>query len=1131
MKAYRVLLHVFAGAMLVLALASGAIAQVGSASAALNGTVRDPSGAVVPRATITLTSVETGTKQVATTNSDGTYVFVNIPPGSYSAQAARQGFKTSEQPPFRLDVNQSSTLNFALQVGSPQTTVEVQAGGLHLQTSSAVLGIVIGQEEINSLPLNGRNFTQFLSLSPGTIPGGGGFANYIGDNNSQPSINGQSGRSNMWALDGVINYQDIRDTYATQPIIDNISQIKFQSHSDEAQFGGTLGGIVNVVTKSGTNQFHGTLWEFFNKDSLNASNYFNPTRTPVTSNHFGGNLGGPVLLPHYNGRNKTFFFVSYEGFRFSSSSESLLLTPTPAQLSGDMSNLEDLDEQLYNPYSSVPDDSYANGVFRAPFMCDSAGSPLPVNSQGVQPTGTPCDIIPPALLNQTMLFYAKSFFPKPQDTGNPNFNLRDTTPQTTTQNEMSVRIDEQLGSKDRLFGRYTGSWQPTKGSGGYPGFLSIETTDTYNIAANWTHTFDSSTVLQLTFGRSNGQFNTKNQFEHAPTDFLSQSGFAPYLFTHAATGDIIPGVNIAGYLGGGNYVMLANYADTWQYKGSLMKTIGRHSLQMGASLATIGWTQPFNGSEVDFDSPQTADGNGNGGDALASYLLGLPTYSEVDNVYSTLRGGKVIGGYFQDQWRATDKLTVNVGLRYDVTVHPREGRSSDGSDITGDFDLSNGTYILQNPAPACSPTRGAPCIPGGALPEHVVIAKNGKIAHDVYDNIQPRIGFAYRITPNLVMHGGYGRFFDNWALVAENQSNYTQAWPNVAFIATPGDINLGYPNGPANDPFGLGNTGKIEPFDSPFSPFNVNAYVDPNMKDAYADEFNFGFEQQLGTHATVTLNYVGSRTERVPEGITGNAAPAPGPGDPQERTPFPYIPQQPYMVSKGNSSYNALQASADIRYKSGLVSTIAYTYSRMIDLGGFQNPYDLEEGRAANGLTHVFTASFVYPLPFGLGQRWRTSNSFIDRLIGGWQLNGIVSLRSGGLYDVDSGDPTIPNTNNFYGVERADIVGNPHEGTTGANSLHPINTDAFAIPAPFTFGNMPRNSLTGPVYKNLDASLFRSIEITEDKRLEFRIEAFNALNYVIFGGPDTAMEDPNFGVVSSTGNSERNVNLAAKFYF
>ncbi len=731
---FKVLLLIAVGAFCASAFHSAAFAQVGAAAARLNGTVRDTTGAVVPGANITLTNVDTGLRQTSSTNSTGNYSIANITPGHYTVQAQKQGFNTSKQPTFTLQVNQTATINFRLQVGSSNTTVVVSAAGLQIETATADLGMVIGRKEINDLPLNGRNFTELLLLGPGISTanpsgnaGGGGIGNPIG-NVTFPAINGQSNRSNMFLLDGINNYGSIRDTYAVQPIIDDMLEFKVQSHNDEAQFGQTLGGIVNLVTKSGTNQFHGDVWEFLRNDALDATNYFNPVRTPLNQNQFGANVGGPVLLPHYNGRNKTFFFGSYEGFRNDTSSESLLITPTPAQLSGDFSNLESQGVQLFNPYSSTPDPSQGSGYFRQPFMCDPSGTvPLPVNGAGIQPPGTPCDIIPPSLLNRTMIYFAKTLFPAPINTGNPGFNSRDTTPATVRQNEFSARLDEQIRSNDRIFVRYTGAWQPDTNSGGYPGLLAHTQSNNYNFAANWTHTFGQNAVLQLTFGRVSAQYNTTPEFTNAPSNFLQNSGFSQYFYNHGSFGgSLIPSVNVSGYLGGGGYVGRLHYSNIYEYKGDITKVVGRHTLGIGASLATDGWEQPFFGSEVDFDAPQTADGNGNGGDALASMVLGVPTYSEVDNVYSLLHGGKISGAYFQDQWRASDKLTVNLGLRYDLTTNPRQGKASDGSNITGDFNFSNGTYILQNPAPACSATQGAPCIPGGALPPHVTIAKNGK---------------------------------------------------------------------------------------------------------------------------------------------------------------------------------------------------------------------------------------------------------------------------------------------------------------------------------------------------------------------------------------------------------------------
>src|SRR6202020_1419169 len=298
--------------------------------------------------------------------------------GACVATASGSGFSVGKSPEFELSVNQTATINFSLQIGSVTSTVSVSASGVQLQTSTAELGTVIGSTEVNALPLNGRNFTELLLLSPGVSSvnvtensGFGGIGNPVGTV-VLPSVNGQNNRSNMYLLDGINNYGSIRDTYAVQPTLDDIEEFKVQSHNDEAQFGQVLGGIVNVVTKSGTNTFHGDAWEFLRNDAMDAANYFNPIKTPLKQNQFGLGVGGPVLLPHYSGHDKTFFYASYEGYRNNTASNNFYRTPTAAQLGGDFSNLSSQGIQLYNPFSSVPQSGSetpnATGFDLQPFM-------------------------------------------------------------------------------------------------------------------------------------------------------------------------------------------------------------------------------------------------------------------------------------------------------------------------------------------------------------------------------------------------------------------------------------------------------------------------------------------------------------------------------------------------------------------------------------------------------------------------------------------------------------------------------------------------------------------------------------------------------------------------------------------
>ncbi len=1108
------------------------------ATAALGGTVADSSGAVVQGATVTLRNINTGIQTVTRTNATGVYSIENIIPGLYALEVTKEGFATEKQSSLPLAVNQTATVNFTLRTGTAQETVQVSAQGVQLETSTAELGNVIGKQDVNALPLNGRNFTQLTLLSPGSSP-----ANQSGNaagswlvpygNVSFPAVNGQNNNSNMYLLDGTVNFGGIRDTYGIAPILEDVQEFKVQSHNDEARFGQVLGGIVNVVTKSGTNQFHGDVWDFLRNDALDATPYFAQDKTPLKQNQFGGTISGPVILPHYNGRNKTFFSSSYEGFRNHTAANKLGLTPTSAELAGDFSALSDT--QIYNPYSTVV---ASNGVAtRQPFLCDSAGNPSPLNSSNLQTSGTPCNKIPTSLLNVTMVNFAKTFFPAPTDTGNPAFNERDTTPNVVDSNQITERIDEQIRGNDRVFGRYTGWWQTTSGSGGFPNLLSKTDSYSYNFAAHWTHTFGPSMVMDLGFGRTYGDYNVSPQMLNVPANYLQQSGFAQYFYDHPAGPQLIPSMFPSGdYVGGPNYAANIHWTDIYDYRGDLSKAHGKHLFSMGASLATNGWWQPFYGSQDNFEAFQTSDGEGHGGDAMASMMLGIPSYAEVDNVYSYLHGGKVISAYFQDQWRMTPRLTINLGLRYDLTINPREGRRSNGSDITGDFDFSNGTYVLQNPAPACSATQGTPCIPGGTLPAHVVVAKNGKISRDIYDNIGPRVGFAYRVTGKTVLRGAYGMFFDNWAALTWNQSNNTQSWPNTAFIGTSG-LNLTNPTGFATDPFNLGSGSfsSILPPPDPWSQSNV--FFAPHQPNARSQQYNFGIQRELSANSTVTVNYVGAHDTRLPDVVTGNAAFAPGPGDPTLRSPFPYMQPEGYMTSFGNSSYNALQLSLQMKSRSGFTSQVNYTWSRVFDIGcdgyftgcSIQDPYhpQNDRGPATFDQPHVFNASWVYPLPFGRGKKWGGSNTVLDYVVRDWQVNGILSMSSGLPYDVST-DNSIPNTNNFFGSERANIVGNPN---VGVNRIQPFNPAAFAVPAPFTFGNMGRNSLRSDWNRSLDFSVFRSFLITESKRLEFRLEAFDATNTPVFGIPDSFLGDPHFGLVSSTASTERQLQVALKLYF
>ncbi|MFZ0594954.1 MAG: carboxypeptidase regulatory-like domain-containing protein, partial [Bryobacteraceae bacterium] len=678
--------------------------------AAINGTVTDESGAVVAGATITLTSVESGVTRTSVTNGSGNYVFVDVLPAAYSMRVTKEGFSTVNQPQFTMYVNQTATFNFHLTVGATQQSVTVEATAAAIESSTSELGTVINEKAVNDLPLNGRNFTQLLALTPGASPvsvaqnsgGGGGFAGNAIGSFVFPALNGQRNRSNMFLLDGTVDLGSFIGNYNFPPIVDTVEEFKVQSHNDEAEFGQAVGGIVNVVTKAGTNTFHGSLWEFLRNQQLDARNFFLASRNPLRQNQFGVAGGGPVWIPKlYKGENHTFFYGGYEGYRQSQATQNLLLTPTPAQLGGDFSGVS---SQIYNPYTTT---QLSNGSYsRTPF----AGN-----------------IIPTSLLNPAALLYAKTLFPAPSTTNVSGTNAVDATPIHLNQDSYQGRIDQVFNEHDTLFGRISYYNNTETSSAGFPGALNAVSLDGWNYAIHETHTFGPTSVLDMHFGRNWGDDLIAKDFPNIPSGFVSQLeglGFSPnFISSFRSGGTYVPLISISGYPGvGGNNLQDTRVAAVWEFGGDYTKIVGRHTFKAGANFASNNTVSPIYGADIGFAAAETSNplSPGGTGNALASFLLGVPDNAGKRNVLETEHGGWVDGFYVQDQWKVTDRLTLNLGFRYDLTLWPIYGTPGTPDQYVGDLNLNNGTYILAAQPYACSPTNGFPCIPGGTLPAHVV---------------------------------------------------------------------------------------------------------------------------------------------------------------------------------------------------------------------------------------------------------------------------------------------------------------------------------------------------------------------------------------------------------------------------
>jgi hypothetical protein len=1101
---------------------------------AINGTVRDSSGAVVPNATVTLANVATGVKRTTETNSVGNYGFVDIHPGSYDLAVSKAGFKTARESEILVLVNQTSTYNFTVQVGTATQAITVTAPAAKVETSTAELGSVVTTRPVNDLPLNGRNFTELLSLTPGVSPvntsqSNGFMANPIGDF-TFPAINGQTNRSNFYFLDGLNDQNDYASAYAVAPVVDDIEEFKVQSHNDQAEFGGVLGGIINVVTKSGTNQFHGSAWEFVRNNTFDARDPFVANVTPYKQNQFGGTIGGPVILPHYNGRNKTFFFGTYEGFRARRASESLYTVPTPAELNGDLSAIT---APIYNPFTTRPDPNNPGKLFRDPFA----------NNQ-----------IPASLIDPHMVAYAKALFPGPVQTGVPGINGIDNFSNLTDQDEMSVRLDEALNATNSFWFRYSAFWQPVLLAGGYVGNYESQHTIGNNWGASWIHTFGPSATLQAEFGHNSVGLTQVTGWPVASTNSLiQQAGFASEFACSFQFGPRcqIPGISINGFLGAGPLYFNYPASDVWETKADFTKIVGRNTFETGFDINKNGLISPYGKGGIDSYENETMTSfetsnleTSSGGSALGSFLLGVPDSASLRGTYSTEYGGWIDGFYFQDQIKATRHLTVNLGGRYEFTLRPLQGSRKDGNLYIGDLDLNNGTYILQAQPPSCAQTGKAPCIPGGVLPSDVVVTpfSNNSIVHNDYDNIAPRAGLAYSLNPKTVIRASAGRFFDNWAALDQTAQNYTGTWPEIIqFLGS--NLNPGAPTVSAESPLAAQETSAL-PGPTPFN--QTQWYMSPVLQNPYSWQWNFGIERQLTPNTLLSANYVGSSSSRLDLGPYENVATTPGPGTPAQvaaRRPFPYIQSTYYDNSIGRSHYSAFQFELKKTYTHGLTYLVSYTWSKCMDLAGddwygvgasVENPYNLDGNMGVCGfdLTNNLTGSWVYQLPFGAGGRFVTGNRVVDNIIGHWQFNGISTFTSGQPYDIGvSGD--IANTGNTsgapYGYERLNVVGNPTLANPTTSQW--FNEAAFAVPAPYTFGDLGRNALRADGFVDFDLSLFRSFPITEDKRLEFRFEAFNSTNTPTWGIPGQVYSTPTFGEVTSTRSVERELQFALKFYF
>ena len=1115
--------------------AIGPLAEAQQASATVNGVVSDPSGAAIPGALIKLTNVNTAVERSTKANSDGAYALLNVTPGAYTLQASATGFAGVTQAQVNLEVNQTATFDFHLKVGETQTSLTVEASAAAVESSTSELGTVVSNRNVVELPLNGRNFTQLLTITPGVANvnrdqsggGGGGFVGNAIGGFAFPAINGSRVRSNTFLLDGVNNLNTFLTTYNFQPIVDDIQEFKTQGHNDLAEYGGVTGGIISVVSKSGTNTYHGTLWEFLRNEQMDARGFFDRNRVPLRQNTFGVAAGGPIWIPKiYNGKNRTFFYAAYEGYRQHLSNQGGTLGPTDAMRGGDFSVGVDPSKPapiIYDPFSTTFDpatNTYSRNAF--------SGNKIPASQ-----------------MSPITKLYQDTLIPKAGALVNGN-NIYIPTPSSTAQDSGSIRGDQYIRNSDQIMFRFSKYEQLLQVPNGPVG-RQLSNIYGHNLTAHETHTFGPTAVVDVYFGRNYG-FNTQRLATLNETAAFTKSvlglGVSPN-FSNLNGNTYAPSLMVDNYVGM-PYARQQDtgLADVWQFGGNFTKIFGKHTLKFGADFQTNNFTSPITTANEGFTVKQTAGlgaNQGIGGDPWASFLLGVPGNAVLRVVKEVNKGGKSNAFYVQDQWKLSPRLTVNIGFRYEYKIWPVYG---EGRDLyTGNANPVTGQYILTALPPNCSASVGAPCIPNGiyaangpspysGLPPHVIVTphSNHSIFNNDFGDWSGRLGLAYRINDKTAARAGYGRFYDMWGAVTQLAQNFGGNWPAVQTISNSA-LNQTTITAPVTDPLNLGGGGGIV---YPRVSFDqVSQWmVDPNFKTSYMDQWNFGIQREMPGNAVLDVNYVGSVGRRLDWGPIMNVA-QPGPGDPQARQPFPYMNPQWFDMSVGNSRYNSLQVSFNKRATKNVAFLVSYTLAKSVDDGcslgancNVSNPYNRAADTQVSDLnqTHVFSASFTAHSPFGKG-----ANKAVSVLAGGWQLNGIVQMHSGAPYTVTASNGIL--NNGGYNQERANVSGDPN--SCCKTPAQWFNTATFSNPAPYTYGNSLPNLMRMDWGRNLDLSIFRQFHtnLGEARYFEFRAEGFNVFNNVVFGQPNSGIGNQNFGVVTGTQNQPRQLQLGLKFYF
>jgi len=1163
-------------------------------SGSLAGTVRDTSGAVIAGARLTVTDLDRGNQLVTNSNQQGEYTVSPLKIGRYQVSAEKAGFKKAVEGPVVVNVDERPAVDFTLTVGSIHETIIVTTQAPLLETETSDLGQLVDSRQAETLPLNGRNYAQLALLGAGVAPSEPGSRV---ETSYGFSSNGSRSLQNNFLLDGIDNNSNLGDVltgqaYVIQPSVDAIEEFKVQTNAYSAEFGRGNGAILNAEIKSGTNNWHGDLYEFFRNDVLDARNAFDAFgRQPYHQNQFGATLGGPIL------KNRTFFFVDYEGFRVSQALPQLSAIPTPAEIGGDFSSF--LTTQVApqvnangkvlpgtTAYDCNGHPTYYGEVFndyltQTSTLNKSGYCGVPI---GVDASGNPTNKFPTGLIDP-LAARISALFPAPNVNIN-GANFLSEPKKTYSRNNADIRIDHKISDKDNLFGTFSYEDQPSFTPSPFQNVLDggafsdgYEDDSFRSVAISETHTFSPTLINEFRLGYN--RINSHRFQLNSGTNVSSQLGFPGVPFGPDLGG--LPQISIndgTATLGSAGFLPAIEKQNTYVLTDNLTWVRGRHTAKFGAEIrreeftlfepAAARGTLNFGSDFTDNPASPTS-----GGEAYATFLLGIADSGQITSLHTVDYHRPVYGIYAQDDIRATQRLTLNLGLRYDLftTVKARD-------DQQANFDLSTVSLVV----PAGQTASLTPF-----LRSNIPVQRNasgGLISSDL-NNFAPRLGVAYQATSKLVVRAGYGIFYGG-----DENGPYSNPSPgfNPPFFVTQ-SYNVPCFLSSANPALGA-NDCAIPGLNVLSQGFPSNALTNPNtpllfavssnLRTPFTQQWHFGFQYQLPADSVLEVSYAGSHGADLYNYYNGNqAVPEPGFCTTPPNTPgnCPTDARRPAKVcdystfpptcndvfdtainelrSDGYSNYSSLQVRWEKNFTHGLQVQASYTYAHALDdassanLGSLSNgdfrdqryPF-LEYGNSDFDVRHRFVISYIYQLPFGNGKRFGGGTTgALNQIIGNWQVAGIVTAETGNWFTVTDALTDVSTSDGGGGVGnyevRPNVVGNPNHTPCVPETV--FNTCAFVDNTiPFTYGNAGRNIVRGPGLQNWDLSIFKSFPIREQMRLEFRSEFFNIWNHVnplfeptgLIGEEPQPVEfgTPQFGFPQGA-RDPRFVQFAMKFYF